>query len=135
MASFTSPIWQMYFEHFDPALSGTSLDFRHPYADLEVLSFMLCTPPIPWGRRKQLIREAMRGRLPDEVLARDKAPLTVDRNTRVVRKTPLPPLSINPALRRFIDPTRLPDDSAGKSGIDPLDKIRTLDAWLKSRPQ
>jgi asparagine synthase (glutamine-hydrolysing) len=135
MASFASPIWQMYFEYFDPALSGSSLDIRHPYVDLEVLSFMLRTPPIPWGRRKHLIREAMRGRLPDEVLARDKAPLVVDPNTRVVRKTPLPPLSINPALRRFIDPTKLPDDSGETSGIDPLEKVRTLDAWLKSRQQ
>jgi len=131
--SFASPAWQTYFEHYDSTFSGTSLDIRHPYVDLEVLSFMLRTPPIPWGRRKHLIREAMRGRLPDEVLARDKAPLVVDPNTKIVRKTPLPLLSIDPALRRFIDPGRLPD--AAQSGIDTLDKVRMLDAWLKGRLQ
>lgn len=131
MASFTSPIWQTYFEYFDPVLSGSSLDVRHPYTDLEVLTFMLRTPPIPWGRRKRLIRDAMRGVLPEEVLARDKAPLTVDPRSKVERKEPFPPLSIDPALRRFIDPTKLPDAAA--FGIEPLDKIRALDAWLRDR--
>ncbi|MGD9657152.1 MAG: asparagine synthase-related protein, partial [Methylocystis sp.] len=81
VASFASPIWQSYFEVFDPVLSGYSLDARHPYADLEVLTFMLRTPPIPWGRRKLLMRRAMTCILPDEVLMRDKAPLAGDPRT------------------------------------------------------
>lgn len=132
-ASFGAPIWQRYFETFDPVLCDASLEFRHPYADLEVLNFLLRTPPIPWGRRKHLIRASMRGRLPDEVLARDKAPLIVDPQTKAARKNPPPPLSIDPTLRRFIDPARLPQ--ATRSGIDPFDKVRMLDAWLKGKAQ
>ena len=69
---------QSYLEGYDPAISGTYLDRRHPFLDLRVLIFMLRTPPIPWARRKRLIREAMQGVLPEEVLTRDKAPLVAD---------------------------------------------------------
>jgi asparagine synthase (glutamine-hydrolysing) len=133
MASFTSAIWQSYFECHDAAISGTSLDCRHPFLDLRVLTFMLRTPPIPWARRKRLIREAMRGVLPKEVLTRDKASLVADPLTKVVRKTPLAPLSIDETLRRFVDPSKLPDGSGIQSGIDPLAKLRALDMWLKDR--
>lgn len=129
VASFASPIWQAYFEHFDPALSGYSLDVRHPYADLEVLTFMLRTPPIPWGRRKRLMREAMKGILPGDVLARDKAPLVADPRTKM-KHGALPPLSIDSTLRKFIDPAKLPDKTVETGS---LEKIYALDAWLKGR--
>jgi asparagine synthase (glutamine-hydrolysing) len=132
MLSFTKAIWQRYFEEFDPVVSGTSLDCRHPFLDLDVLTFMLRTPPIPWARRKRLIRDAMRGVLPEEVLTRDKAPLVADPQTTVVRKTLFPPLSIDAALRKFIDPAKLYDRLQVQSGIDPFARIRALDAWLKS---
>jgi asparagine synthase (glutamine-hydrolysing) len=133
IASFTSAIWQSYFEHYDPAISGTSLDCRHPFLDLRVLTFMLRTPPIPWARRKRLIREAMRGVLPEGVLTRDKAPLVADPLAKVVRKTPLSPLSMDETLLRFVDPAKLADGSHPQSAIDPLAKLRTLDIWLKGR--
>jgi asparagine synthase (glutamine-hydrolysing) len=94
---------------------------------------MLRTPPIPWARRKRLIREAMRGVLPVEVLTRDKAPLVADPRTKVVQKTPLSPLSIDETLRRFVDSAKLPDGSHLQSGIDPLAKLRALDIWLRGR--
>ena len=133
MASFTSAIWPPYFELHDPATTGTLLDWRHPYCDLRVLTFMLRTPPIPWARRKRLIREAMRGSLPEEVLARDKAPLVADPRARVVRTTKLPHLSISTTLGRFVDSAKLPDQSDMGSGVDSLAKLRALDAWLKAR--
>lgn len=128
-ASFASPIWQAYFEFFDPALSGSSLDARHPYVDLEMLTFMLRTPPIPWGRRKRLIREAMKGVLPRDVLMRDKAPLVADPPTALSGSETLP-LSIDSTLRKFIDPAKLPDKTVETGS---LEKIYALDAWLKGR--
>ncbi len=128
-ASFASPIWQAYFEHFDPALSGSSLDARHPYVDLEVLTFMLRTPPIPWGRRKRLIREAMKDVLPGDVLKRDKAPLVADPRTGLGGREPSV-LSIDSTLRKFIDPSKLPDKTVE---FGSLEKICALDAWLKGR--
>jgi hypothetical protein len=133
IAAFRHVLWQSYLEAHDTAVSGTYLDCRHPFLDLRVLTFMLRTPPIPWGRRKWLIREAMRGVLPEEVLTRHKAPLVADPWTKVVRKTPLSPLSIDQTLHRFVNPAKLPAESHLQSGIDPLAKLRALDTWLKSR--
>jgi hypothetical protein len=135
MALFTTTIWQSYFENHDGAVSGTPLDCRHPFLDLRVLTFMLRTPPIPWARRKRLIREAMRGVLPEEVLSRDKAPLVADPFAKVVRKTPPPQLSIDETLRRFVDPALLPERSHQQSGIDPLAELRELGIWLRGRPR
>ena len=39
------------------------------------LEFLLSVPPVPWGRRKLLLRQAMRDRLPAPILARAKKPL------------------------------------------------------------
>ena len=133
IATFRNIMLQSYLEAHDTAISGTYLDCRHPFLDLRVLTFMLRTPPIPWGRRKRLIREAMRGVLPEEVLARDKAPLVADSRTKVVRKTPLSPLSIDETLHRFVDPAKLPAESHLQSGTDPLARLLALDSWLKSR--
>lgn len=133
IASFTSAIWQAYLEYHDAAISGTPLDCRHPFLDLRVLTFMLRTPPIPWARRKRLIREAMRGKLPEEVLSRDKAPLVTDPRAKAMRRTPPAPLSIDETLLRFVDPIKLPDGCQLQSGIDPLAKLRALDTWLKAR--
>jgi asparagine synthase (glutamine-hydrolysing) len=133
IASFTSANWQSYLESHDSAISGTSLDCRHPFLDLRVLTFLLRTPPIPWARRKRLIREAMRGVLPEQVVTRDKAPLVADPCMKVVQKTPLSPLSIGETLCRFVDPAKLPDGSDLQSGVDPLAKLRALDIWLRGR--
>ncbi len=135
MQSFSSPIWQRLFEHIDPVVSGSTLDYRHPYLDLEVLTFMLKTPPIPWARRKHLIREAMRGRLPDAILSREKTPLAVDPLAIVARTMSPPPLSESAALSHYVDVARLPADAAAAPGIDPLAKVRILNAWLEGRPR
>ena len=72
LASFNSSIWPHFFEKFDAAVSGAPIEWRHPYLDLRVLTFLLSVPPFPWARRKLLIREAMKDALPREVLSRDR---------------------------------------------------------------
>ncbi len=96
---------------------------------------MLKTPPIPWARRKHLIREAMRGRLPDAILSREKTPLAVDPLAIVARTMSPPPLSESAALSHYVDVARLPADAAAAPGIDPLAKVRILNAWLEGRPR
>jgi hypothetical protein len=129
MANLTSTLWQRYFEYYDPAISGTSLDWRHPYTDLRVLTFMLRTPPIPWGRRKRLIREAMQGILPVEVLTRDKAPLAADPRSKISWKMPHPSLWIDGTLLRFVDPANLPEP---QSAAGPLAKLWAFHIWLRN---
>ncbi|MSP13535.1 MAG: asparagine synthetase B [Chloroflexi bacterium] len=54
---------------------GWPLEVRHPFFDLRLVKYVLAIPPRPWSERKFLLREAMRGRLPEPVRLRPKTPL------------------------------------------------------------
>jgi asparagine synthase (glutamine-hydrolysing) len=130
MSSFTSPIWQNYFGEFDFQDSLAPSIHRHPFLDLRVVQFMLSVPPIPWGWKKQLVREAMRDRLPREVLTREKTPLSLYPDVAVARREGLPGLSPSDRLRRFVDLSQLPDLSAPETAIHRLFAVHALDYWL-----
>jgi asparagine synthase (glutamine-hydrolysing) len=132
IANFTSSGWQYFLEGFDPSVSGTPLAWRHPYLDLRVLTFLLSVPPIPWARRKRLIREAMRDVLPTEVLSRDKAPLCSDPVTRTLQKFGLPQLSLDGPILRYIEPSKLPKILPNEPVIR-LINVYVLASWLNSR--
>jgi len=70
--------WQRLAEYLDPAAIGVPLDYRNPYLDVRVLRFLLRVPPMPWFAEKEILRETMRGRLPEEVRTRRKTPLVDD---------------------------------------------------------
>jgi hypothetical protein len=46
-----------------------------PFLDIRLTRFILTLPPQPWFPGKYLLRRAMQGALPDEILTRKKAPL------------------------------------------------------------
>jgi asparagine synthase (glutamine-hydrolysing) len=125
VGSFTSGIWPAYFETWDPAISRSKIDVRHPFVDLELLDFMLRIPPIPWARRKYLIREAMRGRLPQEVLAREKTPLLSDPYANV--RMGDAPIEICSAMRRFVDADKFQMTEQKDAARE---KVRVLDSWV-----
>jgi len=99
VASFNDPIWPAVFADYEFEESLGPLVLRHPFLDLRVLEFMLSVPTLPWAREKMLLREAMRGRLPDEVLARNKVP----NETTLPFGYALPDLSHNGSLDRYVD--------------------------------
>jgi asparagine synthase (glutamine-hydrolysing) len=132
-ASFKGSRWQSFLEQFDPSVSGTGLTWRHPYLDLRVLNFLLSVPPIPWARRKRLVREAMRDCLPKEVISRDKAPLSGNPLARTLRKYGLPQLSLDGPIRRYVDSNKLPKTLPDERAIRPLVRVYVLDSWLKSK--
>jgi asparagine synthase (glutamine-hydrolysing) len=131
IASCTSALWPASLEQFDSSLSGTPLCWRHPYLDLRVSSFLLSVPPIPWARRKRLIRKAMEGILPTEVLSRDKAGV---RNPEgpLLEKYGLPPLSRDGPILRYIDHTKVPTTWPHAKTTELLVNVFVLDYWLRS---
>ena len=56
----------------DWALDFVPSDAADPFLDLRLLRFLWSLPPIPWFYRKHLVRYAMKGLLPDEILVRPK---------------------------------------------------------------
>ena len=134
LESFTSAIWQFHFDthDFDEALSAPV--WRHPFLDLRVLEFMLSVPPLPWGWKKQLIREAMRGRLPAPVLAREKTPLPLLPHVAMMRRHGLPELSPTGCLAAYVDARRLPTARSSEADWDRAQSVHALDYWLTAGP-
>ena len=133
IGSFTSPIWQSHFDirAFEGELGG--LEWRYPYLDLRVLEFMLSVPPVPWGWKKRLVREAMRGRLPAEVLARRKTPLDCYPEVATMRELGLPVLPDANGVAGYVDPHLLPDRAAADSDLAASLNVHALDHWLAGK--
>jgi len=128
LASFGTPVWQTLLASLE-ADADRGVVWRHPYLDLRVLEFLLSVPPVPWARRKLVVREAMRGRLPAELLDRPKAALSADPLQASLQTTKLPPLQSTQILERWLDPSRLPDRPE-PDHVAPLVAVHALDYWL-----
>lgn len=70
--------WQRLFEYTHPEAMGAPIDYRNPFFDMRLVRFLLRVPPMPWFAEKELLREAMRGRLPEAVRTRRKRPIGLD---------------------------------------------------------
>ena len=128
IGSFGTPVWQSLLGNLEADLVH-GLDWRHPYLDLRVLQFLLSVPPVPWARRKLVLREAMRGRLPAAVLERRKTPLAANALHHALSGTELPPLVAPAALEPWLDPGRLPRRPQA-ADLEPLIAVQVLDHWL-----
>ncbi len=135
MASFTSPIWSSHFDEFDFYESLAPLSWRHPYLDLRVLRFMLSVPPVPWAWKKRLVREAMRGRLPREVIEREKTPLPLHPHVALIRRHGFPELSRTEDLERYVDIDALPAAQASEAEIERAIASHALVHWFALRSQ
>jgi asparagine synthase (glutamine-hydrolysing) len=74
----TGPGWQRLNEYTDAEAMGAAVSYRSPFLDLRLVRFLLRLPPMPWFGEKELLREAMRGRLPERVRRRRKTPIGID---------------------------------------------------------
>jgi asparagine synthase (glutamine-hydrolysing) len=77
-AGLHSTFWASDLEGEDAARTGVLLETRAPFLDLRILKFLLRLPPVPWCVNKELMRKAMKGRLPQAVLQRPKTLLLMD---------------------------------------------------------
>ena len=78
MAVLAAPVWPHAFESVDPNTTGLTVELRYPLFDARVVSFALSLPSYPWCVAKTVLREAMRGRLPDVIRLRPKTALAGD---------------------------------------------------------
>ncbi len=133
IASFNDPIWSALFGDFDVEETLAPLVWRHPFLDLRVLEFMLSVPPVPWAREKLLLRQAMRGRLPDQVLERRKSPLSASTLAQPIRTHGLPALSGSGRLDGYIDVGVLSAGLPVEGDLDRIVAVHALDHWLAER--
>jgi asparagine synthase (glutamine-hydrolysing) len=132
-ANLESAAWPFMFESLEDEYSPAGIEWRHPFMDLRVLEFLLAVPPIPWGRRKLLIRQAMQGLLPKEILSRPKTPLHRDVFAQLLRQDLAELPKRCDALEAFVDMDELPNDPSTYPDVYALTRLVILQRWLEAR--
>ena len=130
-ASFQIPLWQTLFECLDAAVSRACLEVRHPFLDLEMLRFLLAIPALPWCRSKYLLRRAMRGALPPEILRRRKTGTPAAAFTRHLSKLCSVPFLPAPGIREYLHLGQLPN-AAPPGLLESNIRARILNHWLQN---
>jgi asparagine synthase (glutamine-hydrolysing) len=130
-ASFGIPLWQTLFEFLDAATTRACFEVRHPFLDLGMLRFLLAVPALPWCRSKYLLRRAMRGALPLEVLRRRKTGRPNAATAKHLSELCSAPFQPAPGVREYLHLGRLPGavpPALAESGI----RARILNHWLQN---
>lgn len=132
-AAITAPMWVPLFESHDAGVTGLTLDFYHPLADLRVVTITLELPPIPWCLGKRLIRRAACGILPAEVLDRRKTTLGGD-PVRAAAATSMRGEGQYSTIKQYVAPERLPS-LGGREGSLWESRLllipQTLENWIR----
>jgi asparagine synthase (glutamine-hydrolysing) len=133
----SSKFWSSTLENEDAGCTGTPVELRAPLLDQRLLRFLLRVPPVPWCMEKELLREAMRGMLPEEIRTRPKTPLLGDLIKQLIeskRWSPMPLPEPAAELRKFVDWERLGTTLARAAGSTLWVGLRpvSLGYWLKS---
>jgi asparagine synthase (glutamine-hydrolysing) len=143
-----SPLWPNLFAAGHPGAHGLPLKSLFPFFDLRLVRFVSETPPVPWRQSKLLLREAMRGLLPESVRRRPKRPLYVPPDGGADANDPWHRLALRPeshrwrrelvstpGLGRFVDVDRalalIESPVPLRTGSRHLDACFPLAAWLR----
>ncbi|HEV2489392.1 MAG TPA: asparagine synthase-related protein [Candidatus Acidoferrales bacterium] len=131
------PQWRQMFVNESAEITRQPVEVRYPFLDLRLASFLLAIPTMPWFFRKHLLREAMRGRLPEEIRMRPKTPLQEDPLIPALRKhgvNEFRQMHVAESLDRYVDLEALPplgeetDAETAELKLRP----RCLNFWLQS---
>ncbi|GAC1456887.1 MAG: hypothetical protein PVSMB1_06610 [Gemmatimonadaceae bacterium] len=131
-ASLRAPLWQTLFEHLEPSYTGVPLEVRHPFVDIRLLRFLLRVPVLPWCRNKYLLRQALRGTLPETVRVRPKTPVSRNRDYELVRRLGLPQVAPSAALSTYGDVRKLSQPRPSTVAAVQADlRLVALSFWLR----
>jgi asparagine synthase (glutamine-hydrolysing) len=124
--SLTNPMWNVVFTDADPGVTGLTVESRHPFADVRLIDFCLSLPQVPWCISKYILRAAMRGILPDEILKRPKTTFAGFQRKPTDGHAALTRVFLaNDQIRKYVRPDKLPlVDNAGRPETH----------WLHLRP-
>lgn len=134
-ASLFFPEWSYMFEREDPAFTKAPVEVRYPFLDLRIVNYLLAIPVMPWFFRKYLLREAMRGRIPEGIRKRPKRGTQRDPLIDAARNrsTILRETKFCLKSREYFDEKTLANFDWARGSIRIAAELRPwcLDFWLK----
>jgi asparagine synthase (glutamine-hydrolysing) len=133
----SSGFWPSVFESDDAAWTDVALEVRAPLLDQRVLRYLLRVPPIPWCMHKELLRQTMRGLLPERIRLRPKVPLLGDPLRIHAESGSWNPLGLSEPVadtRMFVDWGQLGATLVSAPSSDAWADLRpvSLNYWLKA---
>ncbi len=110
---------------------------RAPLLDQRVLRYLLRLPPVPWCMHKELLRQTMRGLLPERIRLRPKVPLLGDPLRIYAESGSWNPLGLSEPVaetRMFVDWEQLGATLVSAPSCDAWADLRpvSLNYWLKA---
>jgi asparagine synthase (glutamine-hydrolysing) len=106
-----SPFWPYLFETYDAGYTLCPLAFRHPFFDVRLLTYLLAVPPMPWFLNKKLLRDAMRGCMPEPIRRRAKTPMVSEPVSALLRQPGarwINHIEPTPELVEYVDIKKIP---------------------------
>ena len=122
------PQWDFMFRQESAGITRQPVEVRYPFLDLRLVNYLLAIPSLPWFFRKYLLREAMRGRLPEAIRTRPKTPFRGESLLAALQRGgggAIAEMQPSPRLNHYISES-WPASLAGKMSAE--------EAWLKVRP-
>jgi asparagine synthase (glutamine-hydrolysing) len=131
-------LWTTVFGRGDAECTRQPLEYRYPFADVRLVRYLLAVPVVPWCTDKTLLREALKGLVPESVRRRRKTPLAIDPLLPALRHAdPSVVDRFEPAapLARYVERRAVPRIT-GETSDDVYVNLRPLclSRWLDRQP-
>ena len=136
----SAPLWSNIFTWSDPGFSGFPVKVRFPFFDLRLVLYLLSVPSAPWFENKFLLREVMKGLLPESVRQRPKTTLRGFAHYNSVQQRGIQPwmveLAITQVLTSYVNTERLLQRLQSLVDITAVSYYQTIPAlqlayWLR----
>ncbi|MGH9727951.1 MAG: asparagine synthase-related protein, partial [Candidatus Acidiferrales bacterium] len=129
--------WDALFRQESAASTRQPVEVRYPFLDVRVVNFLLAIPSMPWFFRKYLLRETMRGRLPESIRLRPKTPFPLNPLVAALQRDgakSIPTMQPASQLNHYIREGRLPSLERLTNASQAELRIRPacLNFWLHS---
>jgi asparagine synthase (glutamine-hydrolysing) len=134
--ALAGPGWVAAFASADPGATHHQVECRHPFFDSRLVKFLLALPALPWCADKEILREAMRGVLPDEVRLRRKSPLHTDPIHAALQRPEtkwVDAFEATPGLEKYVVRSRMPKLLGVQDALNSWVNLRpiSLSFWLQ----
>lgn len=132
----SSKSWVPLFEGYDAGTHRLPLEMRHPMLDVRLVKYLLGIPAVPWCVDKEILRNSMKGKLPEAIRTRPKTPLASFPALRLAEKSSVrfvDNFDPTPGLSEFVDLTGEYKVAGEKDSEKLWSNLRPfgLNHWLK----